>query len=846
MALFRATIRRGGGETSDHEHPVDMEDSPKVAAQELKKAIWHAFNMLDVTNTGVVHVSQLRVITASIGMKFGINKAEEFLNHDEVTEMDFSTYFEIVRVKLINDETNTMRDTSHAVQYDAIKICWRFCDFERTHKSVAVTTEHCFVLWRLFNFLSETDDNEDAIIPVMLHPEEAALVFRGFLDTTGQKAKEHIVESFIRDSADKCVTYSQFLDLFEKEFIQGLTIKHVSDGLNQLSEKYLTNILMKGMIHKRGYKHKSWKDRWLVLTPIQLRYYVNSQEKLIKGSITFDDSCKIRVQQDRPTSKQNRFILETSKKPYEMSAADVKTKNEWVAALEEAIGRVGKDPHIQREATRARCCARRQRRQQTADEERRRQEETEFLNRRLQELDEEKKKRLADEELLKARMGELEAERKKREEAEARWQEELALREAEQQRLRELQAIKEELERLLAEERQAKRDEEIVRNLQSRLLEEESEKRSELERLQQKQEEMLRAEREQKAVLESDRKEQERLLADAKMRLRQLEEEQAEASSKMQATAEKLQKAENDRKIMEEKAQLWKRPIGLAKPVQPTFNPLISHRGQGAFCQDDFVKRERDKEPNADKSGNDSDEQLNGRCHSPVPRKRVIVRVKEEAPKPANIDNKMGSKEDLENKPDEQSIEDCNMLNANGGRPVPQQRISARVNDKKDEQDESPKRTEIENKMEPREDLQEKTDELSLKDSTNAFEIKADMNRLVAENVITIIVSDENTTNNEIDEGNRLNAVNLATDETHDSVQENSEGDNHGHENRKELPDGDHNLQGKPETDVTDYITDESDATYSQSDDDTDDTGSIGNIEDNTENTTENQTNEEI
>ena len=43
---------------------------------------------------------------------------------------------------------------------------------------------------------------------------------------------------------------------------------------------------------------------------------------------------------------------------------------------------------------------------------------------------------------------------------------------------------------------------------------------------------------------------------------------------------------------MEDKVSLWKRPVGLARPIIPTVDPHVTHRGLGAFCDRDFQKRE--------------------------------------------------------------------------------------------------------------------------------------------------------------------------------------------------------------------------------------------------------------
>ncbi|WAR02414.1 SWP70-like protein, partial [Mya arenaria] len=515
------------------------------------------------------------VITSSIGLQNGVKKAEEFLNIDGVTDMDFNTYFEIVKNNVLNSETK-QHSTISSPFNDTIKTCWRVCNYERNHKSSSFTSEHGMLLWRLYNFLSETDADGKTLFPIELDPEEAVLLFRGFIDVTGQRSKEGVIETFLKETGDKTVTFSEMLNVFERDLVVGLSGKNISAGLHELFDTYISNVLIKGMMWKRGFKHKSWKERWLILTPAQLRYYVSQNEKVLKGTIVFDEECTIEVPPDRPTNKPNRFIIKTQKKPYDMSAHDIKIKNEWVSAITQALGRVGKDPNLQREEAIRRCCARKQRRDEATEAERRRREEEELSARRQQELDEEKRRRL---------------------ETEARLAEETALREAEQARLRELEEIRRQLERLLEEERQAKKDEEIVRNLQSKLLEEEFERRAELERLQAQQAALLDAEREQKAALEGDRKLQEQLLAEARERLEQLDAERRMAAEKMKEAAEKLQRAEKDRKILEEKARLWRQPVGLARLITPSANPHITHRGVGAFCDRDFVRKGTEQAP---------------------------------------------------------------------------------------------------------------------------------------------------------------------------------------------------------------------------------------------------------
>ena len=52
---------------------------------------------------------------------------------------------------------------------------------------------------------------------------------------------------------------------------------------------------LQGFMSKRGHQVKNWKERWMVLTPNDLKYYVSSLERNLKGTIVFDKSQTVEV-----------------------------------------------------------------------------------------------------------------------------------------------------------------------------------------------------------------------------------------------------------------------------------------------------------------------------------------------------------------------------------------------------------------------------------------------------------------------------------------------------------------------------------------------------------------------
>lgn len=62
-------------------------------------------------------------------------------------------------------------------------------------------------------------------------------------------------------------------------------------------------IFEQGMLCKRGYQVKHWKDRWFVLRKNCLKYYTNMQEKELKGCINIVKDCRIEVRLGDPAQR---------------------------------------------------------------------------------------------------------------------------------------------------------------------------------------------------------------------------------------------------------------------------------------------------------------------------------------------------------------------------------------------------------------------------------------------------------------------------------------------------------------------------------------------------------------
>ncbi|XP_060076030.1 differentially expressed in FDCP 6 homolog [Ylistrum balloti] len=614
--LGRPSKRSSGGK-----HPCQTIDRLR---EDTRKSVWYVFDTLSNISTGKVMKSQLKVLTSTIGLVLSMDKAEEILNKENSTnDLSYLEFIKILEEEVFRKVDNNTLEKLNLTDNDLEEVhrnCWvLYFKVKKEPKGSmenlkALPEEACYKLWRVYNFLAEEDEEGMPLLPVQIHVDEAKQIVESFVESTSQVTLLAKIDDIIKSySMQDGMSFQTFETMIVNRFTTDLTDVAIKQATKELFQQYISDTIIKGMLCKRGYQVKHWKDRWMVLNTRQLTYYTASDEREKKGEIRLDQDCKVEVIPDagmKSGSKPNKFVLKTSAKPYEMSAHDIKTRNDWMTALQKAIDKCSdKNYHFHRTEAKERQKVRREGRRQREEEERRRKEEEESLQKmrdllkkkqeeeeqqRLQhlkelenarlKLEEEEKQRLQQlEELEKARMNQLDLE--------ARLQAEEALRKQEQQRLRELEEIKKELERLLEEERQAKRDEEIVRALQARLLDEEMEKREELETLRREQEELLMQERSRREGLEEHQMEQSRKLQEAAETLKKLEAQRRAAEQHLSEASEKLQVAEKERVKLEHKVKLWKTPtVGLARPLPPKVDQVTTHRGLGAFCEEDFSK----------------------------------------------------------------------------------------------------------------------------------------------------------------------------------------------------------------------------------------------------------------
>ncbi|XP_043980876.1 switch-associated protein 70b [Gambusia affinis] len=570
---------------------------------ELLKSIWHAFTALDVDKSGKVSKSQLKVLSHNLCTVLGIPHdpvalEEHFKDDDEgpVSNQGYMPYLN----KFILDKAKDNFD-----RQDFNKMCWTLC-FRKNlgQKQLFISNDDAFKIWCIFNFLSEDR------YPLVIVTEEIEYFLRKLTEAMGGSWVEERFEDLKLELSSKqqCLNVWELITLVGSgQFSKGMDQQTLSMGISEVYQELILDVLKQGYMMKKGHKRKNWTERWFVLKPGFISYYVGEDLAEKKGDIPLDGSCSVESLQDKE-GKKCLFLIKSSQKSFEISASDKKKKQEWIQAIQMCVNLLRQSrpaPHHEARQKRRDLRLRQQAEQeelelrmrelQTANEAK--QSELEKMRKALEEAaanaaEEEKKRLLTHTELQDRYRTELEREKMVRQEMEEQVAQKSTELEQYLQRVQELEDMYHKLEEALEVERRARQDEETVRKLQARLLEEEAEKRAELEQIHLRQQRAISETEAEKQELEKERLAKESALQAAMKQLDELEQERQGALEQYQTVMKKLEDATNNTKS-------WKHKVaqqeGMLRLIQPGSKgpQKITNWGPAAFSDVELNLREK-------------------------------------------------------------------------------------------------------------------------------------------------------------------------------------------------------------------------------------------------------------
>ncbi|KAM9375651.1 switch-associated protein 70b isoform 2-T2 [Pholidichthys leucotaenia] len=534
---------------------------------ELLKSIWHAFTALDVDKSGKVSKSQLKVLSHNLCTVMKIPHdpvalEEHFKDDDEgpVSNQGYMPYLN----KFILDKVSHDFDCQ-----EFNKMCWTLCFKKNLQQTkLFISNDDAFKIWCIFNFLSEDR------YPLIMVTEEIEYFLRKLTEAMGGSWVEERFEDYklqLNSKQQRLNAWELISLVGSGQFSKGMDQQTLSMGINEVYKELILDVLKQGYMMKKGHKRKNWTERWFVLMPNTIFYYVGEDLAEKKGDIPLDGSCRVEPLQDKE-GKKCLFLVKSSTKSFEISASDKKKKQEWIQAIQTSVnllrqGRLA--PH--REA--------RQKRRDLRLKQQAEQEELELRMKELQTANEVKQYELENLRKIKQQM-----------------EEKVAQKSTELQqymhRVRQLEEMYHQLEGALEDERRARQDEETVRKLQERLLEEEAMKRAELEQIHLRQQQAISVTVAEKEELEKERLAKESALQVAMKQLEELEKERQGALQQYQNIKKKLEDATNNTRTWKHKVAQHEGLLGLIQPgVKGHQN--ITNWGPSAFSDGELRLKEK-------------------------------------------------------------------------------------------------------------------------------------------------------------------------------------------------------------------------------------------------------------
>ncbi|KAM3877029.1 switch-associated protein 70 [Diretmus argenteus] len=540
---------------------------------ELLKSIWHAFTALDLDQSGKVSKSQLKVLSHNLCTVMKIPHdpvalEEHFKDDDEgpVSNQGYMPYLS----RFILDKA---RDNFDVLEFN--KMCWTLSYRKNiSTRHLLISDDDAFKVWCIFNFLS--DDN----YPLIIITEEIEYFMRKLMEAMGSVWNEEMFADYKLQLNMKknCLSAWELIDLVGMgHFSKGMNRQTVSMGITEVFQELILDVLKQGYMMKKGHKRKNWTDRWFVLRPNSMSYYVCEDLADQKGDIVLDRNCRVESLPDKE-GKKCLFIIKCTDKSFEISASDKKKKQEWIQAIQTCIQllRLGlSSPHREARLRRRELRQRHQAEQEELDERMKqlqaasenKQKELLSMRKKMDEAAMEEHRRKQTQTDLQDRYRlDLEREKMVRQQMEEQVAQKSSELEQYLQRVRELEDMYRRLEEALEDERQTKQDEETMRKLQARLLEEEAAKRVELEQIHLQQQRAISQTQAEKKELQAEQLAKEKALQAAMLQLESLERERQGALEQYEEVTKKLERAAN-------KTKTWKNKVakheGLVRLIQP-------------------------------------------------------------------------------------------------------------------------------------------------------------------------------------------------------------------------------------------------------------------------------------
>ncbi|AWO98145.1 Hypothetical protein SMAX5B_016721 [Scophthalmus maximus] len=584
---------------------------------ELLKSIWYAFTSLDVEKCGKVSKSQLKVLSHNLYTVLNIPHdpvaLEEHFQDDDDGPVSNHGYMPYLNKYILDKVKEGMFDKE---KFD--DLCWMMTmkkNYRGVPQGAPLSLRDSFKLFCLFNLLSEDR------YPLVMIPEEVEYLLKKISTAMSEEWDEKLLDDLISEDAavqEEGMSVWAFLEhMGAGRLLRVTSAEAFSLALDEVFLEMYHNVLKRGYMWKKGHVRRNWTERWFVLKPFSMAYYVSEDLKDKRGEIRLDKSCIIETLADRE-GKRCLFCVKTHNKTFEMSASDQRQKVEWTQAIQTALRLQGEGKsslhqelklkrRVHREhSQRERCRSSRSSCSSQSDD---------SSIQEMEKMEKEKDRQDLEIESIIQHARELESRRREAEERERRRQREVQMelerqlkeaemlrdsmqaemqekeKEAEQQKRRilELELTQGKLEAALNIEIQARLEEERVRQELERLLEAEEEKKKQCQRLQEQQMALQSLSPVEEASDAGTDEDTPSALYSASQELQDLQASRQRSHQRLEEVQEKLRNASQH-------VRHWNVQLNrLMTPITPGDNRLSSKqtcpKKEGALASNEFISK---------------------------------------------------------------------------------------------------------------------------------------------------------------------------------------------------------------------------------------------------------------
>ncbi|KAJ0057063.1 hypothetical protein NL108_000907 [Boleophthalmus pectinirostris] len=588
---------------------------------ELLKSIWYAFTSLDVEKCGKVSKSQLKVLSHNLYTVLNIPHdpvaLEEHFQDDDDGPVSNHGYMPYLNKYILDKVKEGNFDKE---KFD--DLCWMMTmkkNLRGVFHGGLLSQKDCFKLFCLFNLLSEDR------YPLVMILEELEYLLKKISTAMNQEWDGKFLEDLLSQDItvlEEGISVWAFLEhMSAGQLLRVTSAEAFSLALHEVFLEMYHNVLKRGYMWKKGHVRRNWTERWFVLKPFSMAYFVSEDMKDKRGEILLDKGCLVESIPDKE-GKRCLFCVKTHNKIFEMSASDQKQKVEWTQAIQTALRLQSEKKaslhyelklkrRIQREqnqrersrSTRSSCSSRSSQSDDSniqdierMEKEKDRQDlEIESIIKHAREL-ETRRREAEEKERKKQREVQMELERQLKEaemlrdSLQAEMQEKEKEAAEQKKRILELELTQRQLEAALNMEIQARLEEERARQELERLLLEEEEKRKQFNLLQEQQ----RALKSLSPIQENTNNviEQGTVLHSASKELQDLQESRQRSHQHLEKVQEKLRNASQHVRHWNVQLNRLMTPVTPGERLEHRLSTkLMCPKKEGALASNEFISK---------------------------------------------------------------------------------------------------------------------------------------------------------------------------------------------------------------------------------------------------------------